>query len=927
VLGINDGTYRVTRISYGDPLDNQVQVDATEDIFSTPFATFSDPILSSWSRPQLFVAPLAAADAIVQENNWLLTYLDEGTSTFGHRGMFFLRKTSGAATEFEIYVDDKYGTGSFPNDFEFDSSGVSFMLCGTLRNNLQGPPTDALPSQGVASIEVESLDTLASLVQTVDFTAEQLEAGSGLIYVGDETSGEFISYTRARLPTASPTFSGLELEKVYRGCCDTVPKQFPAGTRVWFLATGGLHNTTGTWFGPSGSAGLPSEDPSNDARVRFKIAPRSTTDSVLLTDSPGPLVEPDSGEIDLSRRLGRPPAPSEWYLNDVRYPTTVNADTNVAAGLTGASPLPYTPGIKVQVTRRYRFATGVLADVEGRLTASGTTKYNPQTDTLIDEYRVRWWLYDWTTSPLPSSRGDAILSGETDYDTFNNDTFYILRSDIIAAAGGVPTTMRLEIDAAINDGNTTSPSIYPAYESWEPMTYQFDVTSDVQTATDLGTVAFNAATSTLDLSALSPQVTTARLELSHSLGDSMTFNNQEYPGSFFFRDAAASPLVWEQIISPSKPVTSATHQDLDAYKRSQTFTVPASGQMDFKVRQWQGRPVDFEIYNNDTDELVAYGTANPFSTLGTALTWEDEPIYLGKLDGRQDAKNLADIVTPPDGVILTLPSDWGVGESLTLDLYNSSTLDTIDTNPTPNSPLDGDSYGTGVWYNYRPALGGSSMIKTPVAASTVTDIALPAADPDTGIQHSNFQAGDQLQFALNIAHLDTGIQEDAKILALRRSSTNKVFAFANVVQGTQVGPTFGAGTIEQGSPAIPPGTNESPIQFPTTPSGDVGHQAILVSGLAQIVIAPATGNFWGGSPDFEMWVYTSTLGWYKVYDKGGPSGSTPGRVVTPFSTSDLKIYYTGTNLANRSIDFYTFAGWRDGQGVSQQFIGRVILSG
>lgn len=205
---------RITRIDYGSPMANRVEMDCVEDIFSLTNASYIVPPTSNWQNPVGAPQPLVAQYAfeapyhlIGEQARYIATVgsrfssIDQGYDTWQDAAGGASYINTGRVTEFTP-------TGVLAADYPSSTDsidGIGFVVAsprefGTLQNATQG--------------EFESGESLALIKSAA---GEEIVAWKTVVDNGNGT------YT---------------IKNVMRGVFDTLPLTHVAGARVWILSYG-----------------------------------------------------------------------------------------------------------------------------------------------------------------------------------------------------------------------------------------------------------------------------------------------------------------------------------------------------------------------------------------------------------------------------------------------------------------------------------------------------------------------------------------------------------------------------------------------------------------------------------------------------------------------------------------------------------------
>lgn len=268
-LGISNLILRIGNIDYGKPGDSKIRISAIEDIFGLPQSAYTVPSESSWqdeSQPptnldylQIMTLPVYFAVRVLQQ--YAAAAIDYPEVLVGVVGATENRDTR----SFELY-----GTTALPTGIlEMTNLGTKPV---TSRSILQ------IGLRSEESTTLSSAD-LALPYRTVG--APPTQAGFILIGEGDDEHCEIalISYLS----------SDMSVMTIERGVLDTTPKEWPAGTPIWYLESGAAWGEE-TVFSDGGS-------------VEFKALPTTSLGTLQIDDAPT-IIENVSGRPYYPTRPG-----------------------------------------------------------------------------------------------------------------------------------------------------------------------------------------------------------------------------------------------------------------------------------------------------------------------------------------------------------------------------------------------------------------------------------------------------------------------------------------------------------------------------------------------------------------------------------------------------------------------------------------------
>jgi len=202
---------RVTSINYGKPGDPTIKASLIEDVFGLDMGAYTAPPSSSWEDPSEAPEPLTIEQVFTLP--------------------FFFAANSPAADFVESPTYPEVVAGILGTTDQEDAYGLSLWDEVTLSNgDLEWQEITELNIIGHA----ETADLLAAEAETEDVAFDNLIGGTsptlaGFVIIGDEgEEGNEIAQIDAVDEVAS-TYT------LRRGVLDTVPREWPAGTPVWFI--------------------------------------------------------------------------------------------------------------------------------------------------------------------------------------------------------------------------------------------------------------------------------------------------------------------------------------------------------------------------------------------------------------------------------------------------------------------------------------------------------------------------------------------------------------------------------------------------------------------------------------------------------------------------------------------------------------------
>lgn len=273
--GITSVIMRVAEVDYGEPGNAYIQVKMSEDIFSMARAQFVSPPSTEWVDPTRDPEPLTEVDVLT-----LPAYL---LAVFAGVDM--------AEVEYPTVVAGILAANDSPDTFGFnllervpDATGELHWLDQGRRLSL-GVSTLTAPLEAEPGSVIEEFGPIYG---------ESIPAEAILALVGDGPVDE-----REFVLIHTVDGSGYH---VHRGVLDTVPKEWPAGARVWFI---------------------PPEDDVNILDETENSAGATVEYKLLSVTSRGTLAEDDAPtEVAvMSERPHLPSRPADVRVNGVGFGT------------------------------------------------------------------------------------------------------------------------------------------------------------------------------------------------------------------------------------------------------------------------------------------------------------------------------------------------------------------------------------------------------------------------------------------------------------------------------------------------------------------------------------------------------------------------------------------------------------------------------
>lgn len=263
--GIASMVLRAGKISDTTLTDGSITIDAVQDVFSMPTTSYTGVVESAWTPPP---DVLPAIDTrLISEATYLDLVATMAAADFAaltpETSIILAQAEQPVSTALDYVVQTAAGGGALE-----DRAAAPFTPTGTLSVGLTETDTTAVLS-GVMTAEAIEVPTVAR----ISYLARQ----------------EIINVTGWDAETSTITF--------LRGCADTVPQAFPAGSRVWLYADG---------------AGFDEREYASGEIVSVRLLPRSNSlafdPAFAATDT-----------ITVTRRRDRPYPPGRVRVNGISY--------------------------------------------------------------------------------------------------------------------------------------------------------------------------------------------------------------------------------------------------------------------------------------------------------------------------------------------------------------------------------------------------------------------------------------------------------------------------------------------------------------------------------------------------------------------------------------------------------------------------------
>jgi hypothetical protein len=410
---------RITKISLGDAIKNEINLDVVEDIFGTETKGFADPPPSDFIPPALTVVPFLVPDQIAIDSPRMIIRGNDLPNTLP-RLFTFVRVTptsGGSMTEYETVLRERTPPTAFSGPYisqEFVTGGG--MTVGTLRDN----EIDWASGNGGFSMQIDPLvGSLDSLIGNYSPDSASVGFGGVAVISPGEADEEWICFT-----SIVDDLGGIRLENLWRGVFDTARYVHSIGDTIWFIWTGGT--------------GMPDAEYTPGDGLDVKLLPRSPTDEVLEAAATA------LPEVSLQdpARFYNPLLPRHIVMGSANSNAEFSSNMDFDDVLQSPVVAPDAQGSTVVPALKDWRWQNTIEQAAGVSTNAGLGNIWE-----ADEYELQFWMYNLDTHPSPG-RGDAI-STSVESALAASMTFVTLKDDIAAAIGDNNSfNGRLEIEAS-----------------------------------------------------------------------------------------------------------------------------------------------------------------------------------------------------------------------------------------------------------------------------------------------------------------------------------------------------------------------------------------------------------------------------------------------------------------------------------------------
>ncbi|AXY41590.1 phage tail protein [Halomonas sp. JS92-SW72] len=207
--GLDELVMRVMKVNYGDSASSTIRLSLVEDVFSLPLASYIAPVTGEWQDPSVPPVPVSAA-RLMPPPAWVSARLGIGLDTLIHSDTgivpLAVNPTTAEGATYDVLRETTTASGEV--QWEQELGDVPF------------PATAELPAELPAEVTTTGL-LLAGMLGEPPMTEDMLLIGD------DDLPDEALEL--ALVVATDPETGGLTLR---RGVLDTVPRAWPAGTRV-----------------------------------------------------------------------------------------------------------------------------------------------------------------------------------------------------------------------------------------------------------------------------------------------------------------------------------------------------------------------------------------------------------------------------------------------------------------------------------------------------------------------------------------------------------------------------------------------------------------------------------------------------------------------------------------------------------------------
>lgn len=274
-LGIASLICRVMQADYGRMGDSKVKLELTEDVFGLPASSFVVEQPSGWEEPDLGAKLIDPDDILEAPYYYIATQYPAGDFS-------------------QIENDTDIGfirtVGARPTTI-----GLGYELNARLTSETEyneRPGTHPFAPTGLLTVDIGKLDTIIFIDEIIG--DDEIPTGNNVLaMIGQGRDAELIQVTSS----GEEGTDGLQYT-VERGMLDTVPQEWFAGERIWWITS---------------RMGIDITEYTHGDDVGAKLLCRTTSDEFLIADQPALSMTMDS-------RFGRPYPPGNFLIDGEQYP-------------------------------------------------------------------------------------------------------------------------------------------------------------------------------------------------------------------------------------------------------------------------------------------------------------------------------------------------------------------------------------------------------------------------------------------------------------------------------------------------------------------------------------------------------------------------------------------------------------------------------
>lgn len=381
-LEITNLPMRITQIDLGNKKEQEIVVDAVQDVFSWKSASYADPDATSWTAPVKTLIPFPSDEQVAFEAPYAISRRD----LYPSEGRIWCSGQEQGRLETGFTIRQRNDSGTPSGSFYDAGESKGFMFIGELDGAIDNNDTtiDVTTDMNVSEIlETTAWDIGNDLVN--------------LVLIGDE----FIACTGATTITG-----GIRLTGCYRGLLDSAQASHADEAAVYFICAGGA--LTDTAFATTNY-------------VDLKLLPFDVHGNEV-SESDGGLT---TIQLQMANRERRPYPPTFPEVNGTTYPTIAqNLDTQWGSS-------EDTKGLKIEWNRRdFR-----IYDETSQYTVDASTINGDFPSNNSTEYAVEIWN---------DPDGTPTLLFTTGWQSTATD--YAYRTEILRYTNGVePSRLRIKI--------------------------------------------------------------------------------------------------------------------------------------------------------------------------------------------------------------------------------------------------------------------------------------------------------------------------------------------------------------------------------------------------------------------------------------------------------------------------------------------------